>query len=373
MTETQVPALSLAAQLGVPDTIIKDLTQLQQGWLKMSQIKKLSFDELQRMELELQAIVKDMATHGVLAEVQDAIKKGNAKLGELKDCRLRFTRLLDEKLITPSMEFEKRSGELMAPIISHELQLRIKASEKANEKAAYDREVALFKAHITNEYYRIAAEYRVKLKNEYAKQHISALEARMPVAGVKDLVAKIKQFLPTIPLPIFIKFQRTLIADADAMPIFKAIPAYTGQKQDLEQSFKDVDVLFATYAQDIANADAAIKAQVEDNAQYEREISDALAVESATNNLIAQGSNSLTLTGGAKLKKSLVAVIDNTEANAIAIVAGFMKNWAAAKSYLKVKSWDKLSIGQMAEALGKLKTDNNDLQITGLQFTEKIK
>lgn len=362
----------LALQLGVGELILKQLSPQQQGWLRLASIKKESFDELTRLELQVQGNLSGIDTCEVLADVQEKLKLARASVLELKECRLRFTRMLDEKLVLPSMEYEKRSEALLTPAIKRELDLRIAASEKANKKAAHDREVALFKAHVINEFYRISAEYRAMLKNEINTAYLGALQTSMPIENVPTYVEEIKAALKSIELPKFIKFSRKLILDPEALVIFKSVPPYDGQQMDLGSANEELDEKFSMYANDLANASAAIESQTEQHEQYQQEVNDALSVEMATNNLVA-AAQPLVLTGSIKIKRTMVAVTDDSEGNAIAILAGFIKNWQLVMTFVKVKSLQKLSIGQMAEAIGKMVTENPDIKINNLNFVEKVK
>jgi len=54
-----------------------------------------------------------------------------------------------------------------------------------------------------------------------------------------------------------------------------------------------------------------------------------------------------------KVKREIKIVVIESEAWAMAVMTNFIKNWQHVNKYVKVKSWAKLSIGQMADALAK--------------------
>ena len=77
---------------------------------------------------------------------------------------------------------------------------------------------------------------------------------------------------------------------------------------------------------------------------------------------------------GAKIKKSLVLKFNNDEATAVNVILAFMKNWNELKPFLsRITTWEKLSLKQMADALGKYVTDKPTIVFPGLVFIEKIK
>lgn len=364
----------LATITGLAETTLSLLSPTQKGWLKLEYDKRNTFQNLQGFELKVQEELKDITKLDALEDlpkVQEKLKAAKAVIAEMKDCRLQFTRVIDEKIVQPAMEFEKRSAELIPSVEAHELQLRIRVNQKNDEFAAEQREASALRAHITNEYYRIATEYRLKLKQEIAQTKMAALESSIPVASIPELLLTLKEALSQIEKPKFVVFPRKLVNDAKAKEIFLSVPAYD-HTVDLSNAIAEADKEFALYENDLANAKQAIAAIDEQyNAQAE-EMTESLAAEVATNNLVAQA-EPLEMSGGPKIKTTMVPVVVESEQFAVAVMAAAIKNWNHIKGSLRVKNWSKLTVQQMADALGKYVTDNPGVTITGIQFTVKVK
>ena len=367
-----VPAVQqpLHDQLGVPEAALALLTPLQKGWLNFAAKKVMTENELKKFELSVQSKLTGILEVKELSKVQEALKESKALQAECSDCRKQLTRLLDEKVTAPLMEYEKRMLASLDPIIAHELALRIEVNKKNDEVAALEREKAAFKAHIINQYHTQATTYKIALNQEIVSNYISALESEMPTEGVAALVSKIKESLPLVARLPFIKYQRTLLEDAPAMEIFKSIPQWD-YKRDLQEAIDSVGAHFETYASDLQNATVAAKAIFQENEEKAEFMKDNLQAEISTNNLIAEASP-LVLSGGPKVKRELVVVPEETQKWEMTVISLFLKNWQSARPKLKSAS-EKITIGQMATALGKLATENPNLSLEGLTLREKNK
>lgn len=377
MSEQQVPAKASFSleELSIGELTWKALIPTQQGWIVLGHKKKVCFDELTRMELEIQGIIAGVTEEKDLAKVQEKLNLAKTKTAELKDCRLQFTGMLNDRLIIPAMEFEKRAAASLDPVVAHELALRLDANKKANEAAALQREISNFQAHIKNEFYRIATEYRNMLEQQIQTTYVGALQTKMPVDHIPQYIKDIQFILPTLKTPPFVKFVRTLITDEKAKEIFAAIEPYKPQ-QVLDAAIKRVEEVYSMYKHDYENAEAAAKAAEDALAKKISDSNEALALETSTNKLLAQATPAepLVLTGGkTTVKSKLVIVTENTEAWAIAVIANTVKNWNRVKTTFKVKTWEKLSLGQMADALGKIATENQGEKFEGLTLKEENK
>jgi len=82
------------------------LTQQQNGWLRLADMKTSLFEELQKAELQVQ---------GILSEINsDNLKSAKSVMAEAKEKRMSFTRLIDEKLLNPAMDYEKRMNQVIS-------------------------------------------------------------------------------------------------------------------------------------------------------------------------------------------------------------------------------------------------------------------
>lgn len=345
-----------------------ELSPLQKGWLHMAGIREQLFADLQAAELSVQGAITPAATSTDLPTVQAAIASAKATMKEAKEKRLAFSRLIDEKLLTPSMEFEKRMAAQIESVSGHELELRKQAESEAQKKQAHANELAAYKAHVTNEWFRIASQYRAELDREITATYVANLRAGVAIDRAVLLPA-IAESLQTITIPPPVKYSRVLVTDAEAKEAIASIRPYD-PKPDLQTAIDGLEERFSMYENDLANAEEAAKATEEEQQERQQEQSQALAAEQATNVLIAQAE---TITVDApKVKRELRIVVIESEQWAMAVTANFMKNWQHVNKYVRVKSWSKLSIGQMADALAKHISETGE-QLQGLQTEEVCK
>lgn len=364
----------LAKQINVAEDILTKLSLTQVGWLKLEHTKKTKFEELQKFELSAQGVLKDIIKETDLPKVQEALKKSKDILAEAKECRLSFTRIVQEKIIDAAMEFEKRINTSIEPVESHELELRVEFNKKADESAAKQREETALKTHITNEWYRIAAAYKLELSNEINKMYLFCLENKTPVKEIPAVIKTLKEALCEIKLLPFVKYHRTLVTDQEAASIFKLVPAFES-KVELNKAVKKVDETFELYEHDLKNAEHAVDAIKEAQAEHEKETKEKLEMEISANNLSASA-ETLTMTGGpkTKIKSSFEVEDEGTEKYELAVLTNMIKLWKNCRPLIK-SSGSKLNIGQMAVAIGKYVTSNPEVknQITNLKFTVKNK
>jgi hypothetical protein len=324
---------------------MNQLTTIQQGWLKLAEIRIDLFDRLRLDELACQGELKDIESLP-LEKMQSALKSAKFNLSEAKRKRMDFTRMIDDKLTSPSMEFEKRMASMIDEASKLELAKRLSIESEAKESQLHANEVALYKAHIVNEWTRIAHEYRSNLQKMIDSSYINCIKARVDVAKVPDMVADLVNILARIELSTFVKFNRMFITDQEALDIFHSIDKYE-PSGDLKYYQDMVADTFSMYAHDFNSIDQLEEEQRIRVAQAEQELKADLAI----NTLIAQSETLIVDTP--KVKREIKIVIVESEAWAMAIMTNFIKNWQYVNKYVKVKSWAKLSIGQMAEALAK--------------------
>jgi len=328
---------------------MNQLTTIQQGWLKLAEIRIDLFDRLRLDELACQAELQNI-DNVTLERMQANIRNAKFNLSEAKRKRLDFTRMIDEKLSQPSMEFEKRMAAMIDEATKLELAARLDNESKAIEAQLLQNEIAQFKSHIVNEWTRIAHEYRSNLQKMIDSSYINCIKAKNPVSQVPAMVADLKDIMSRFALGNFQKFTGiSLLQDQQCIEIFHSIDKYE-PAGDLAYYQNLAEERFKMYAHDLANEESLAKLLQEQQirvAQAEQE----LAADIATNTLIAQAETLIVETP--KVKREIKIVVIESEAWAMAVMTNFIKNWQYVNKYVKVKSWAKLSIGQMAEALAK--------------------
>ena len=343
-----------------------NLTPQQTGWIKLSDIKTALFDDLQRAELAVQDYINGIEGNP-LDVVQHNIKSAKQVMADAKSKRLEFTRMIDEKLINPTMEFEKRMAANIESGSAIELEMRKQAAESAQAQQITANEAAALKAHIVNEWFRIAAQYRYELERITLESYQNCLKAKHPVHCIPAMVQDMKTILAGWKLPEFEKFERKHVKDGHAKEIYDSIEKYN-PANDLQNAKNNVSAVWSTYANDLANADAAIESIDQHKKLAEMAMQMDVELETATNALIAEAETLIVETP--KVKKEMKIVAEETEQWAKTIVSNFVRLWPYCNKYVRVKSWQKLTIGQMADALAKHINETGNA-IPGIQ-TEEI-
>jgi len=346
---------------------MNQLTTIQQGWLKLAEIRIDLFDRLRLDELACQAELKDFQDLS-LERMQANLRNVKHFLSEAKRKRLEFTRIIDDKLSTPSMEFEKRMASMIDEATKLELAARLDNESKAIEAQLLQNEIAQFKTHIVNEWTRIAHEYRSNLQKMIDSSYINCIKSKNPVSQVPAMVADLKDIMSRFALGKFNIFPKQLIGDVQAFEIFHSIDKYE-PAGDLGYYQGLAEERFQMYAHDLANEESLQKLVIEQQlrvAAAEQE----LAADIATNTLIAQAETLIVDTP--KVKREIKIVVVESEAWAMAVMTNFMKVWQDVNYRVKVKSWAKLSIGQMAEALAKHISETGE-KFANLQTEEVCK
>ena len=131
-----------------------------------------------------------------------------------------------------------------------------------------------------------------------------------------------------------------------------------------------VDVKFEFYSVAIKNKDAAIKMAKEVAEKEAAERADELANQVVATRLevIATSTDAVIDNGVKELKKSYAIDMEDTEQNALLIMAAFVTNFNAAKEGVRVKSMFKLSVEQMGAALAWMKNKDENFSHTGINF-----
>ena len=343
-----------------------NLTPVQNGWLKLADIKTSLFDELQRAELAVQDYINGIDGNP-LDVIQHNIKSAKQVMADAKSKRLEFTRMIDEKLINPTMEFEKRMAANIEAGAAIELDSRKKAAAYAENRQLFVNEAAELKAHIVNEWFRIAAQYRYELEKITLESYQNCLKAKQPVSFIPGMMADMESILNDWKLPEFQKFDRKFIPDGQAKEIYDSIEKYNSAN-DLKTAIKNISVIWSTYANDLANADVAIESIEKHKQVAEMAMKMDVEFETATNSLIAEAETFIVDTP--KVKKELKIVVVESEQWAKTIIANFVRLWPYCNKFVRVKSWSKLTIGQMSDALAKHINETGNV-IPGIE-TEEI-
>lgn len=341
----------------------------QLSWLQLSNLKLSTEKQLEAKILELQQALNGWEAMELLP-LQEAINKAKAILAQVPELRKSFTRYLDQ-ISDSMMAIQKRAEGLdaLTGAIKRDLQLRLEKEKKDSAATAKTTEAANFKAHVQNEYVRIASEYRIALINQINESYVAALSQEMTDDGLMNHMQKLAASLKTIERSKPTKFPYTLHQPAELNAIVATIAA-PNYDSILTEAIGSIAERFKLYHQDRQNAEVA-KAQVQqETAAVASNVQAQSQKDQAVNTLMAKGESVVvdTLPGAKKVKRKFVIVIQETPEDTKKIVSEFLAHWNEVAPKLKIKSWANLSIKQMAAALQEI-----DEQIAGLVYQEVTK
>lgn len=321
---------------------------LQGNKITLGERKKQVEAALTAYDLSLQGIVKDVKDDGLV----EAIKAYKAKFKKMQEERKDYTGYVESLLITPLIAKENElHPDNYAPFKSlakRELDLRLKKAAEVSDANNLIKEKALYKEHIMNEFDRAVKEARLSFYQELTKSIEADCIDREAIAATLQAMAKTPRQ--------YVKFQRTLIDDATALEIAKTI-ARPDFSRIATETMDNFDSLL----------DAHKKGKVaEITASKQAEIHEKHEEEKFHNNVIASQPQPEIKAPVVKVKR--VIVFENTKAWAEAIISAFYEN-DHAWLMLKNKSFDKVTIGHMAEALSKC----SDVTVEGVKYEEEKK
>jgi hypothetical protein len=341
----------MADKLLLPEKT-SELDKVQKGWLTFGHLKVTTFDALEKDELAIQQILNGYKDVTELKEIQDMIAKAKALAQESKERRLHLTNMFLEKVSRPSMEFEKRNDALISQANAHELTLRKEVVKKNEAESFKEREKFALKAHVENEYYRIAAKYKQDLEVMVLDSYKNALKNKTPNKEIKAYKKQIVEWLKEIKLDAFVKYECKHLSKEEKMAEFKSVKPYTG-KDDLQAAIDTLEDTFAMYSEDLKNRTKAIKKTESKIDHVETETEKDIVVTTEINNMTAEA-EPLTLSGGPTIKKKWEVVEENTADWALAVIGMFLGQLSKTREHIRVSSWSKLTIGQMAAACAKV-------------------
>lgn len=345
-----------------------ELDKIQVGWLNFGHLKVTTFDTLEKDELAIQQILLDITSNEDLENVQEKLKQAKGLAEESKGRRMNFTTLLQDRVIKPAMEFEKRTLELITKASAHELALRSAAEEKNQAATLIENEKVALRVHIENEHFRIAAKYKEELAVMVLDSYKNALKNKTPVKEIKSYCKAIEGFLKDVKLDKFVKYERKHLSVEDATAIMKGVKAFE-KDESLKAAIKSITKTFTMYAEDLKNRTKAMKKAEEDIEEVHEIATEEVVIQSSINTLTSQ-SVPLEMSGAPKTKKKLEPIEENTADWALDVIMEYIKHAQRAKQHVRVGSWSKFSVGQMAAALAKVKMDHPEINFYKLKFKE---
>lgn len=336
------------------------------AWVGLAQQKNQLVFDLSKKELAAQSILLPLAQDATYETIDAALAAYRKAHTDMVEYRKPFTNAVSTGIIEPLMAFEKRvdpkNNQAYLTLVQRSLALRKVEADKAALVNAKNQEIASFKSHVFNEFSRVVTEWRATIRRGFSHQYQIMLKEGTPNPPVKEIKDMMSQIAP----PAINRFEAKYLTREEMFEIYEGAqkPDYTQYLKDL---YKEVDDLFANYSSDLANAEAAIKHQEDAAKLKELEEASKAKEEQAMSTLITTAET--VVIDEPKIKKTVQVTVIESEQWAKAVMAAFIVNLPKLGKYIRVKSWSKLSIGQMATYLGQYATESG-VTFTGLELKE---
>jgi hypothetical protein len=339
-----------------------------EAWVQLAQKKNELTQKLANSELALQKILLDVNVNDYKT-IDEALAVYRKSHTSLIETRKEFTSIIDANIVQPLMQFEKRAdpkvNTLYLELTTTSLNLRQIAAKKAHEFQSIENEKNMFTNHCINEFLRIESKYIQDLNNE-----VDSCYSQFLSQGIKEpMLAEVEAFLRGVKLDAIRKFVPIIITKEQMQELFLKVeqPKYN---DILENKIAMLPQIFINYETDLANAAAAIEARELEAKIAAKEIEQKLEAETAINTLISNASTPVVETP--KIKVELKIEVINSPEWAQLIMTHFIANMPTLVKYVRVKTWDNLSIGQMATAIAKHATDTGETY-KGILYSELCK
>jgi hypothetical protein len=336
-----------------------------QAWTALAENKNNLTAQLGVAELGLQQILLNVnkEDHNSITEALATYRK---KHSEMVAQRKEFTSIIDANIVQPLMAFEKRadpkSNEVYIDIDTKGLFLRQAEAQKASQFQAIESEKLMFVAHCTNEYLRIENKYLLDLSAVVDTGYAANLKAKSPKPHLDNIIVNMKAVKIDQPA----KFEPQYLTKEQMREIYLSITP-PNCAQFLAEKIDFLPQVFINYESDLANSQAAIERMETDAKIAAIEAEKKVEAESAINTLVATASTPIVEIP--KIKRNLVIEPINSAEWAQLIMTTFIANMPTLTRLVRVKSWEKLSIGQMADAIAKHATDTGET-FKGVTYVE---
>lgn len=313
---------------------------------------------LVKHELELQGLCNNVTDEKLVATIADFKSKWKGMQANRKE----FTNYVSELLIDPFIAIEKRvdpaSYKPFKDLEARELKIRQDKVSEANKTAEKNKEKVAYKEHVLNEFHRVFNDRKIKMLYEIGV----AIKNKIPVSSPELL--EVLTEVANAPR-VYNKMETKYLEPAEKLEIAKSIIA-----PNYPQLIKDMQA-DAVRLEDNVNREGEKDEPVDDDldalvAAAVTKASEDHAEERVQNSMIA--SQVVEVGSTPKIIKKRKIVVENTKAWAEAIISSFYQ-YDVAWLMLKSKNFDKVTIGQMAEALSKCP----DITVEGVEYKEEEK
>lgn len=335
------------------------------AWITLAEGKNNLMQHLSAQALAMQKILIDLNKCEDYRKIDESLATYRKQHDEMVKTRKAFTSQIEKGIIQPLMAKEKevdpKENPLYNEMANKSLQKRKEeaaAAEKENQRL---RELGEFKAHVQNGWLAVELAYTKALRDKVLENYTTDLSA-----GVRRRIEDTTLTLDSVEIPKMEKFTASIITREEMASIYNSIPKPNFDDICVKIGTEQVD-MYRNFESDLKNKEQAIAHQKNAALLKEKDDENKAKSEAAITTLIT--TSEVVEVVAPKIKKSVKVVIVESPEWAKAVIAAFITNLNDLAPYIRVKSWSKLSIGQMADYLGKYATDTGD-SFAGLQLEE---
>lgn len=333
-------------------------------------------------ELKLQAMAQKAINSLVypktiqdIPHAEEQLKTLSAKEKEVTEERMKITSIFRD-VADRLMLNEKSFAEPKKKLTELTITLKKKNDDINNAAANRTKEAQLLKEQIIKHCADLDAKIKLYINEMINKYFIYSLEQSIPIAEINS---HIKRWSDAGCLKIMeFKFKAiepkvAYITMTEAQEIIKnnfnihLIDYKNTFEFAIRDKFRDYEVAFLNKSQ-------ALQANALEKAEADKKIADAKLNTEITASIEANVSVTPTQIVDTKaLKKTYEVDMPETVDNALLLFSAFAANKEKCLAKLNVKKWFSFNASQVAAALGKIKSDDNTFQPSGIIFKEGAK
>lgn len=312
-----------------------------------------------------------------LSDAENTLKLVKQDANKLAEDRIAITSRFDsvkKRLMDPEKSIVDAIPEIEKAIFD----IRKAEQERAGKQKAKIEEQKRVKELFLTEAIKMDSQYKQKISDQVVKAFNYALgKGSVTIVGLPEYLAKVKaangfsEYDFTWDMPSV-----TLIYNTreEILPIWQEVDkTITPGSQYVADYHKKIDDQFEFFTTALKNKEAAIKLQKENAEREAEELAKAARAKETVVKLDAIATTTAEIVSGAKpLKEYYEVDMEDTDQNAIKIIAAFVGNFELCRPGVRVKSMLKISVEQMASALAWVKNKDDKFQC-GVNFVKKEK
>lgn len=356
---------------------LEELTKKAEAWSKFGVIITNSEFEFQARAQAIIAKLKKPTKPEELKEAEEALKSAKQEAKKLYEDRIAITQRFDSvasRLMAP----EKTLTAAWPEIEKAMFDVKKAEQEQLNKLKYASDEKKVLREQYGNLIVKMDKEYRDKIAGQVTKAFEYALGAgAVTLDGLDAFLEKVKiakgfteiDFTydrPEIALKYTTKEEMLAIwqeADKLILPGKEYLAIY-------HKALKDQ---FEFYSAALKNKEGALKLKKEQDEREENKRKEEAEAQAVANKLSAIATTTAEIASTTKpLKEYYEVDLEDTEENAIKIIAAFVGNYQLCKGGVRVKSLIKISVEQMASALAWVKNKDDKFEC-GIKFIKREK